>query len=521
MMPYSDRRAVSPLIGNVLLIAIVVILFSITSVVVLGFTEEMSETTPLASFGAEVDDQSHVVTHMTGDSIDSDKLYVVLDGDSKRWSSYPGGDGTVSAGDRVELNRDISGDRANVRIVYVEEGQSSILYESTLYSLSDSSTGSSGSGQPTVSSFSVSNPSGQEVEIDFQSDESLSSITAEVSGAESATLSESDFNRDGGTYTATYNGDSDGQYTVTLKEAKNSGGDGASGQSSSVTISTSPLNSQGTVLYSGVDAIPEDGSQTISVGISGVDALGNSGTDIDGDGLVEVPYIEGGDLEVIDSNGNVQNLVDDTHASNPDTDKTLMHVGSWMGTETSVFYVNENHDAIYRVDADGDVSSVASPSNGANAVVGISDIDGDNQDDLIFADGSQQIRYIESEGGVSKVQNGGVGSNNGIGVGEVSDLDGDGTARVATVDGSNNIRLVGVSGSETDITISSTSATKSPVTVSDIDSDSESEIVYVSTSGYIRYVDDPLGSQQVRDLNDEDGNQVSGGDDNVVGVVSG
>lgn len=517
MMIYSNRRAVSPLIGNVLLVAIVVILFSITSVVVLGFTEEMSETTPLASFGTEIDDQNHVVTHTTGDSIDADKLYIVLNGDSKRWSSYPGGDGTVSAGDRVELTHDIPGDSTDMRIVYIEEGQSSILFESTLHSLGNSNTGNSGSGQPTVSSFSVSNPNNQVVKIDFQSDESLSSITADVTGAESATLSESDFNRNGRTYTATYDGGSDGQYTVTLKEAKSSAGDGASGQSGSVTISTSPLNSQRTVLYSGVNAISEDGSQTTSIGISGVDALGNSATDIDGDGLTEIPYIENGNLRVIDSDDNVQNLVADTHSSNPDTDKTLIHIGSWLGTETSIFYVNENHDTIYRVNTDGDVSSVASPNNGANAVVGIDDINGDNQDELIFADASQQIRYVESGGGTSKVQGGGVGSNNGIGVGETSDFDGDGIARVATVDGSNNIRLVGVS--EPDITISSTSATKSPVTVSDIDSDSESEIVYVSTSGDIRYVDNPLGSQQVRDLTDEDGNQITGGDQ--IGVVSG
>ena len=95
---------------------------------------------------------------------------------------------------------------------------------------------------PTVSAFDISNPSGQDLRVTFESDEQLSTITASLSGAESATLARSDFTESGSgpyTYTATYSGSTDGNYDVTLDVAKDAASnDGASGQSGSVSIST-------------------------------------------------------------------------------------------------------------------------------------------------------------------------------------------------------------------------------------------------------------------------------------------
>lgn len=97
---------------------------------------------------------------------------------------------------------------------------------------------------PTVSAFDVSNPSGQDVRVSFESDEQLSTITASVNGPESATLDRSDFTESGSgpyTYTAIYGGSSDGDYTVTLDMAEDAAGnDGASGESETVAIETSP-----------------------------------------------------------------------------------------------------------------------------------------------------------------------------------------------------------------------------------------------------------------------------------------
>ncbi len=97
---------------------------------------------------------------------------------------------------------------------------------------------------PTVGNYSVSNPSGQNIVVSFDTDERLGAITAAVSGTESGTLTMSDFtetdNGDGTyTYTATYAGSSDGTYTASLNQATDAAGnDGASSQSQSATVDT-------------------------------------------------------------------------------------------------------------------------------------------------------------------------------------------------------------------------------------------------------------------------------------------
>jgi hypothetical protein len=94
---------------------------------------------------------------------------------------------------------------------------------------------------PTISNFSASNPSSQNVQVSFDSSEPLASIELAISGAENATLTEADFTENSGTYTATYAGSVDGDYTATLNQAVDAAGnDGASGQSATVTVTTAP-----------------------------------------------------------------------------------------------------------------------------------------------------------------------------------------------------------------------------------------------------------------------------------------
>ena len=509
----QNERAVSPVIGTVLLVAITVILGSMTTVFMLGALESMSQDTPLTTFSTESDGGNYTITHMGGDTVDSEDVYVLVGDEEKRWSDYPETSESVRPSDSITIVQDVS-DGEELSLVYSEDGYSSVLHQSTLYSTGDGE----GSNEPSISSFSAENPSGQDLEVSFNSDKSLSTIGVEITGEETATLTRDNFNRNGNTYTATYQASSDGDYTAKLDEAIGAdGNNGAGGQSDTATVSTSVLNSQGTVVYSGVEALSEDEGERVSIGVDGVDALGPPSNDITGDGDNDLPYVNDGELRVTDGDGGTRTLVSDSSSSNPDTDKTRMAVGSWQGSSNSVFYVNENHDTIYRVDSGGSVNEVATLGNGANAVLGIGDIDGDSDEELIFADASQQVRYLESDGGTEKVQNGGVGSNNGIGVGDVADFDGDGTVRFAMVDGSNNVVINGVSESE--ITFTQTNAKKTTVTVADVDADGGLEVVYVDSGGDVRYVDDPLGSPQLRDLTDSDGNTVTA--DGSVGVVSG
>jgi len=107
----------------------------------------------------------------------------------------------------------------------------------------ETSTSSSDTIAPSVTAFSLSNPSGQELRTSFESDEPLTSIEVSINGAESASLRTGDFSEAIGaesyTYEATYQASADGDYTATLDEATDgSGNDGASGQSVSITVTT-------------------------------------------------------------------------------------------------------------------------------------------------------------------------------------------------------------------------------------------------------------------------------------------
>ena len=98
---------------------------------------------------------------------------------------------------------------------------------------------------PSISNVQTTNPSGQDVQITFDSDQQLTDISVSLSGPESVTLTETDFSESssGGTYsyTDTYSGSSDGTYTATVDTAEGSRGlDGATGESDSVLVDTTP-----------------------------------------------------------------------------------------------------------------------------------------------------------------------------------------------------------------------------------------------------------------------------------------
>ncbi|PSP83873.1 hypothetical protein BRC96_08690 [Halobacteriales archaeon QS_6_64_34] len=101
----------------------------------------------------------------------------------------------------------------------------------------------------------------------------------------------------------------------------------------------------------------------------------------------------------------------------------------------------------------------------------------------MFVDASQTVQYLEPSGTV--VELGGVGSNNGLGAGPPAMING--TLQIPTVTGSNEVALLGTDGRET---LTDGVAAKSPPTAADVDSDEAQEIVFVSTSGTLNYVDD-------------------------------
>jgi len=391
-------------------------------------------------------------------------------------------------------------------------------------------------GAPSVSNFAATNPSGQDVQVSFDSDEELSTISVDLSGPESATLTRSEFteSESGGTYTytATYNGNSDGTYTATLNTAEDSdGNDGASGQSDMVTVSGSILGGDETILYQktngNVAGISGDGGTVQTLGPSGVDALGPIGEDLDGDGAPELAYVDNGNLNITDSQGNVNKLVDSSDTGAPRTSKALMATETWNRSGPSVFYADSGSDKVYRTNAStSSPVEVADPGNGANAVLDTGDIDGDGSDELVFLDGSQSVRYLNQDGSIDNLANAGAGASSGVGAGELITING--KVWTTLVDGSNNIKLVTDDGGNEVRTIKPAQTpggkkgtAKSPITSADVDDDGSSEIVYLRNgNNKLRYVDDPLGpAEGIKQLTNSNGAEIKA--DSAIGVVSG
>ncbi len=81
----DDDRAVSPVIGVILMVAITVILAAVIGTFVLGLGDQVSQTTPSASFQFDYDRNSSgsdelTVTHNGGDSLSPTETTIVASG---------------------------------------------------------------------------------------------------------------------------------------------------------------------------------------------------------------------------------------------------------------------------------------------------------------------------------------------------------------------------------------------------------------------------------------------------------
>jgi len=86
----NDDKAVSPVIGVILMVAITVILAAVIGTFVLGLGDQVQSTTPQASFGFDQGTEtidsteftSVTVTHETGDTIDAADLSLSVNGET-------------------------------------------------------------------------------------------------------------------------------------------------------------------------------------------------------------------------------------------------------------------------------------------------------------------------------------------------------------------------------------------------------------------------------------------------------
>jgi len=138
----DDEKAVSPVIGVILMVAITVILAAVIGTFVLGLGDQVQDTSPQASFGFDYtagDADTLEITHETGDELTASNVEVVISGSSNDDADVDGtytwtgdtdgldGEGPISAGSSVTVsdsttgatNLDLSG--ATVRVTWTSE----------------------------------------------------------------------------------------------------------------------------------------------------------------------------------------------------------------------------------------------------------------------------------------------------------------------------------------------------------------------------------------------------------------
>jgi flagellin-like protein len=133
----SDDRAVSPVIGVILMVAITVILAAVIGTFVLGLGDSLGDNQPTAQLDVDLDEVDNNITieHDGGDSIEADSLRVVVEANDTSASGIIGD--RLSVGDTI-TSSNLSGSEpaiganTDVRIRVIHQPSDSILVDRTV-----------------------------------------------------------------------------------------------------------------------------------------------------------------------------------------------------------------------------------------------------------------------------------------------------------------------------------------------------------------------------------------------------
>jgi flagellin-like protein len=124
----TEDRAVSPVIGVILMVAITVILAAVIGTFVLGLGDQLGDSAPQASFSVEdVDDTNVTIAKTGGRDLDTADLVLAVDGE--RQSATFSGD-TWESGTSKTIAHDQGEGTYTLRIIHDPSG--SAIYETTI-----------------------------------------------------------------------------------------------------------------------------------------------------------------------------------------------------------------------------------------------------------------------------------------------------------------------------------------------------------------------------------------------------
>jgi flagellin-like protein len=132
-------RGQSPLVGNILMIAIAIILLSVVGVFTLGFAEDLDTGAPSVSLDTAIGPSEVTVRHNSGDALDPTEMEVIVTGPNAT-VRYPlenlrgGGGNRFEAGDTYRLSHGVSKGDVDVRVVHKP---SNSLLDRTVRTLTD------------------------------------------------------------------------------------------------------------------------------------------------------------------------------------------------------------------------------------------------------------------------------------------------------------------------------------------------------------------------------------------------
>ena len=135
---FTNDRAVSPVIGVILMVAITIILAAVIGTFVIGLGDDLGGSAPSASFSNSVDDSTVSFTHNGGDRIPNGTAFLVANGNV----TFDEGTGTnterdsdkrasvttsMTAGTTAAMATDAGEDGVSVSLVYEEGDRSATL----------------------------------------------------------------------------------------------------------------------------------------------------------------------------------------------------------------------------------------------------------------------------------------------------------------------------------------------------------------------------------------------------------